>query len=362
MKAAAAVISLLQVAWLLVACGAPPAPSTPAGPPPEIVFTTDSAGAHHIVPVRAGGTTRDLPAGALAVRLTGGGDVGEAYVVASAGSHARVLRLIPSRGFATEVVADQAGPGDPQAVLVPAPQLAHFVGSQTVLVVRFGDGRLAGYQAGTQIWSVAHPTIAGNAVTHLVGLGGAAAVGDGVAAWGVLVTETGEIKPVAGCEAGPLAAIGTAVVFSCRGELDTVPSLGPPAPVGQLVGVPWTLPTPEGGVLMVWPGGDFLRLDRHAATTQKGRLPAPNSRPLLTPDGARLFVATDAGILGLDLATQRSNQLVHEAAIDSIGLSRDGNFIYALSAGRLEVFSASSGNRLASHPAVGTEIELVAGG
>jgi len=296
------------------------------------------------------------------VRLTGGGDVGEAYLVTVAGGRSQVLRIVPARGFATEVVADQGGGGDPQATLLPAPLLSHFVGPKTVLVVRFGDGRLTGYQAGTQIWSTAHPTIADKPVTVLVGFGAVAAVGDGVAAWGVLVTETGEIRPVAGCEAGPLAAIGAAVVFSCRGELDTVPSLGPPAPIGQLVGVPWTLPTPEGGVLMVWPGGDFIRLGPKGSATAKGRLPAPNSRPLLTPDGTRLLVATDAGVLSLDLATHRSTQVVREAGVDSIGLSRDGNFIYALAAGRLDVFDASSGRHLGGHAAAGIEIELVAGG
>lgn len=357
MKVTAFVLSLL-----LVACGAAPAPVPPVGTPAEIIFTTDSSGAHHVVSVRPGTATRELPAGALAVGLSAGGDVGEAYLVTSTGSRARVLRVLPAKGFVTEVVADGPGGGDAQAALLPAPELSHFVGSKTVLVVRFGNGRLTGYQAGTQIWSVAHPTIAGTAVAELVGLGAAAALGDGVAAWGLLVVETGEIKPVAGCEAGPLAAIGTAVVFSCRGELDTVPSLGPPAPIGQLVGVPWTLPTPDGGILMVWPGGDFLRLDKHGASVGTGRLPAPNARPLLTPDGKQLLVVTDAGVLGLDLASRRSSQIVSEAAIDSIGLSRDGNFIYVLRAGQLEVFGASSGARLASHPAAGTEIELVAGG
>lgn len=362
MKRAVSIPILLLAAVALTGCGADPGTVAPGRPPPEIVFTTDAAGAHHVVPVRSGAASHDLPAGALAVNLTGGGDVGEAYLVVAQEGRAEVLRILPARAFATEIVAVNAGAGEPQAALVPASQLSHFVGAKTVLVVRSGDGRLTGYQAGTEVWTVARPLVGGNPVAQLVGLGGAVAVGDGVAAWGVLAPETGEIHAVAGCEGGPLAAIGEAVVFSCRGELDTVPSLGPAVAVGQLVGVPWVLPTPAGGVLMVWPGGDFVRLDRRAREVGKGRLPAPNARPALTPDGARLYVVTDAGILVSDLATQRTTQLIQETGVDALALSRDGNFVYALRAGQLEVFERATGRRLSSHAAPGIEIELVAGG
>ena len=113
---------------------------------------------------------------------------------------------------------------------------------------------------------------------------------------------------------------------------------------------------------MVWPGGDFLRLNQHFAATGRGRLPPPNARPILAPDGSRVLTVTDSGVLALDLASQRSNQLIRESGIDSIAVSRDGNFIYAIRAGHLEIFTSGSGSRLADHPVAGTEIEQVAGG
>lgn len=351
--------SLAALTLFLAACAAPAAPALP---PAEVLVTTDAGGAHHVVSVRSGATLRDLPAGALAVSLNRRGEFSEAFLAAAGGAVTQVLRIDYAHAYATEVVAEVGAAGVPQAALVPAPGLGLHPGPQTVLAVRFGDGRLTGYQDGLQVWSVARPLIAGRAVTQLVGLGGAAAVGDGVATWGLLVPATGELRPVPGCEAGPLAGIGSAVVFSCRGALDTIPTLGPPVPIGQLVGVPWTLPTPEGGVLMVWPGGDFLRLDRHAAVAGRGRLPAPSSRPVLTPDGTRLLSVTEVGVISFELDSQHSRQLVRETGVDSIALSRDGNFLYILRGGRLEILERGSGARFGDRPVAGVEIEVVAAG
>ena len=55
-------------------------------------------------------------------------------------------------------------------------------------------------------------------------------------------------------------------------------------------------------------------------------------------------------------------RLLSGAGISSIGVSRDGDYLYTIGGGRFSTFAIASGTRVASFPTRREIIEVVAGG
>jgi hypothetical protein len=298
----------LLAALLVVAAGCSngPAPAPIPAPPPELAVLQVADKGYAIVETRTGKVRAMLPGGILAIGLSGGGDIDEGYLVASSAAQGTAIaRLVPERSFALEPLATQAGVAA-AAVLAPAPGLTSFVSPPTVLVVLSTDGRLSGYQHGRLIWSGDGSTgrqleAFGHETLVLSSLG-----------WQRLTVETGSVGPVEAapaCRPDPMAAVSGKVVYDCAG--------GPAA---------WTLP------------------------------------PVLSPDGSVIYVADPGGVERMSSSSGTPRRLVKASGISSIALSRDGNYLYALAAGRLHTYSTASGSEVGSVPAEGDLILKVAGG
>lgn len=294
--------ALAALLLLSAACGSSPA--TPPALPSELVFVAGPA--VRVYEIHDGSLAATLPAGAFDARLSGGGDVAEAYVVGEGG----VQRVRPGRPFRIDRLADATGSAPYQSALVPAPALQSFVGQKTVLVTLAVDGRLAGYQAGTRIWT--EPAGAG-ALRRLDDL----ALYRGASDWHPVAPETGALEPASACALCPdVVAFGTAF------ELH---------PVGQDVTV------------LAWPDGAWRRYDAAGRLTRSGH-GAGGGRPGLAPDGSRLVWPRDY------------------PGASAVAFSRDSSFVYALGGGHLRVFPAGSKTALRDYAIDGDDIALVAGG
>lgn len=307
------------------ACGSggAPAPSLPA----ELLFIPgDSVRA---VEVRDGSTVATLPAGAFDARLSGGGDVAEAYVVGAGG----VQRVRPGQPFRVDRLADATGSAPYQAALVPAPGLTSFVGDKTVLITISGDGQLAGYQAGTRIW--AHGSRAGT----LRRVDDFATLQQG-SDWFIVAPESGSLTILAtDCPDGPLGQVAGRLIVPC-------PSASERALVasGLPAGIPFELhPVRRDISLLAWPDGTWGRYAEHGAPTAIGH-GAGGGRPALSPDGSRLLWP-------------------HEyAGSTALAFSRDGNFVYAIGGGSLRVYAAGGRTAIRGYNLDGADIAFVAGG
>jgi hypothetical protein len=302
----------------LVACEG----SRPPAPPPvaaEIAFVS-GAGGLRLVEVRDGTQLAQLPEGAFDANLTPGGDLGEAYLVAAAG----VMRVHMGRPVRVDRVADAVGAGPFSAALVPAPQLSTFVGDKTVLVTLSADGRLAGYQSGTRLWSRA---AAGGTELHRVGDMAALRAPSG---WLRVIPETGDLEALAACAGGPVGGTFAQPVYACE--------LHPSPPAG----LPFDLRPPAGDEVLVWPSGAFYRI--HDGVSTPGAKGAGGGRPAVSADGKRLYWPHD-----------------YANAI-ALASSRDGNYLYVLGAGRLRVLAPAGARELTGFPVEGTDIPLIAGG
>lgn len=315
-------LTLLPLLFVAGACTpGPAAPPAPA-PPSELLFIPGPA--MRVVAARDGSLVATLPEGAFDALLSGGGDVAEAYVV-GAGVH----RIRPGRPFRDDRTADATGRAPYQAALVGAPGLTTFVGQKTVLVTLSADGQLAGYQAGTRIWTRAAP-----GATELRRLDTLVAVrvGDD---WSRVVPENGALTSLAsGCPQGPIADQRGQALMPC-------PSSSTATIAGVPPGVPYVLhPVGQDVTVLAWPDGQWIRLGQRGSH----RAGAGGGRPALAPDGSRLFWPA-----GYPPAT-------------AMATSRDGNFLYALGGGRLRVFAAGAAHPLGDFAAEGSDIALVSGG
>ena len=300
---------------------ASPAPSP--SPPAELLFIPGPA--YRVIEVRDGAQVATLPTGAFDAQLSGGGDVAEAYAVDKDG----VVRVRPGRPFVTTRVADATGTAPFQVALVVAPGLTTFVGQKTVLVTLSADGQLAGYQAGTRIW-----THAVTGATELRRLDALVALRTGDD-WSLVSPETGAMSALAsGCPQGPIAEKGGQALVPC-------PSSSTVSIAGIPTGLPYVLhPVREDVTVLAWPDGHWLRLG------EGGPYPTGpgGGRPALAPDGSRLYWPASY------------------PPATAMATSRDGNFLYALGGGRLRVFAAGSARALHDFAIDGSDIALVSGG
>ncbi|HLQ60916.1 MAG TPA: hypothetical protein VK131_03540 [Candidatus Acidoferrales bacterium] len=300
-----------------------------------------------------------LPAGQLVDRLSAGGDLAEGYVLAPEG----ILRVTAGRPFRTEPIASsQAAEG----ALVPAPGLTQYVGGQTVLIVRFPDGSLAGYQAGKPLWQAPVSPYRDLRAAQLVQAGDLAFVGpvDG-GTWLQLKPETGATAGVAGkppCSPGPVAGLKGGSLFYCysTGLLVWVPAqVGDALP--RLEGRPWALkPVRREEVVLLWPDGTWYHVNGSGNADRHGRVPAYSGRPALAPDGSHLYLGTGRGVAAVPLGGGGS-RVFGAGGATAVATSRDGNFVYALTATDLRVYDPS-GSLLKTYARGGQDIELVAGG
>ena len=317
----------LAIGLILVAaaCGSgnPPARTIPA----ELLFIPgDSV---RVIETRDGSTVATLPAGAFDARLSGGGDVAEAYVAGMGG----VQRVRPGRPFRVDRVADATGTAPYQAALVPAPGLTNFVGDRTVLVTLSADGQVAGYQAGTRIWS------------HAVRAGILRRVDDFAALrqgqdWFLVAPETGALSSLAtGCADGPVGEVTGRLIVACKSATGNAL-----AAAGLPSGVPFELhPVRQDVSVLAWPDGSWRRYDDHGVGSALAH-GSGGGRPALAPDGSRLVWPH-----GYPDST-------------ALAFSRDGTFLYALGGGHLRVYAAGGHNALRDTSLDGSDIALVAGG
>jgi hypothetical protein len=342
---------LAALAVLLAACSAGPTSPVPSpAPPAEIAVLQSGNGAYSIVEVRTGSRLAALPAGILALGLSGGQDIAEGYLVTpSAAGGSAVEGLVPSRSFALDPLATQSGEAV-SAVLAGAPGLTTFSGRQTVLVILGKDGRLAGYQHGSRLW--ANPGGEGQA---LVQTGSQVLVGS-ARGWQAIALENGSLGPVLSpgpCEPGPLAALGGTTWLDCAGTL---------VPGGQKV--PGSRPAVFGSgaaQTLNFPDGQLWRLAGSTAT-RIGQGVAWSVPPVASPDGSVLYVATPSGVERVDAGSGGHRSLLRAPAIASLALSRDGNYLYAIEGSRLLTYTTGSGAEAGSVPAAGQLIRQVAGG
>lgn len=337
----------LAGATLLAGCGTGP---SPAGPPSELLFATTASG-HAVVQTRSGHTVASLPPGPLAVALTAGGDVAEAWLVTPGGGGQRLLRLRPAQGFAAAEVAAEPVPGPPQAALVPAPLLTSFSGAKTVLAVRYGDGRLAGYQNGSLLWRL--PPGSGD---ELRWTESAAFLHTG-AGWRQVKPETGDLAAPLGAGCEPVAAVGADLAELCSDGLEFRGRT-----FAARAANPWSAATFDGGAILGWKDGGIARLPRGGAG-RFGQTAAMAAPPAGAPDldQAYLLAASDELALAR-LSTGKTSYFATPRDASSLGISRDGNFVYALGGGRLEVFRAGDRQLAGDYAAEGSAIEFIAGG
>jgi hypothetical protein len=102
---------LAALAVRLAACVPGPTSPVPSpAPPAEIAVLQSENGAYSIVEVRTGSRLAALPAGILALGLSGGQDIAEGYLVTpSADGGSAVEVLVPSRSLALDPLATQSG-------------------------------------------------------------------------------------------------------------------------------------------------------------------------------------------------------------------------------------------------------------
>jgi hypothetical protein len=342
--------ALLATALLLAGCstGGPagPVPS----PPPEIAVVSLPGGAHAIIQTRTGGLVANLAPGILTIGLSGGQDIAEAYLVTASGGGTAIDVLLPGKGYGLTEVASQPGSAL-AAVLAPAPALTTFVGLPTVLAVLASGGVITGYQHGARLWSA---SISGpDPVLRQVG---GQVVAGGGGDWRPLDLARGELGAALGaapCEPGPVAEVAGRLVLDCGGRLDmgagTVPT-----------DLPTALPSGK-AVILAFPDGELWRLAGPAAH-RVGRGPAWTVPPVISPDGAAVYVATGAGVEQVSPANASHHRLLALEGITSLAMSRDGNFVYALAGGALHAFTASGGAPAGSAPVSGETIQQIAGG
>lgn len=301
---------------LLAACGPPAAP--PPSLPAELLFIPgDSV---QVIETRDGSLAATLPPGAFDARLSSGGDVAEAYTAGTGG----VERIRPGRPFRIDRVADPTGAAPYAVALVPAPRLTSFVGDKTMLLTLSSDGQLAGYQAGTRVW------------THRVGAASLRRVDDLAALrrgddWFLVAPETGDLQAlVSGCPDGPVGEVVGKPILSCSGAM--------PA------GVPFELhPVRQDVSVLAWPDGTWRRFDERGVPSDL-KHGAGGGRPALSPDGSQLVWPN--GYPGAS----------------ALAFSRDGTFLYALGSGQLRIYPAGSRTPARDVTTDGSDIVLVAGG
>lgn len=321
-------------------------------PPPAFGDLLFTSGTGNAAVSSRDGTTIALPPGLMRFSLTGGGDVGEGYLVSSPPGGIHIERLLPARRFTTEPVADQPGTILAAAELVPAPELTSFVGAKTVLVTLAAGGGLVGYQHGTRIWDAA---AAGGSSLRRVG---SLVFAGGRGAWARLAPESGSLKPVApGCD--PIAEL-SATLYECPAGLQPAANSGLKAFVGPLPVGPRTVIGLPGGGAWLYDGAALHRLD--ALGRAAAPVPLTGADQLLAaPDGSRLYFLRRQAVEVLDTTTLKTIVVVLRAG-PSIALSRDGNYLYSLGGGTLATYSSASGALQKSVPGSGERIELVAGG
>ena len=337
---------LLLPAWAL-GCG-----TTAPALHPDVLLVSSADGSRTVVRSNSGDVLGRIPAGLLAMDLSGGDDIAEAYLVAASGSGTTISSVQPSRGYALSPVAAEAGrPGS--AALLPAPGLTTYVGRKTVLVVYTLDGSLTGYQHGTRLWSVA----LGGDPAQLVTIGDRLFLGRR-GGWAEVSVGTGAVgRELTGirCDSpGPLAVVDGVLVSDCVGLLD--PS-GHPVPDRR----PAVFRS-GAATMLAFPDGEVWRLQgSKAAKAFEG--PSWTVPPAPSLDGSRLFVPTPEGVEVVDVATGRHHSLTTASGANpSLALSRDGDFVYALAGGVLRSFHLDTGARAASVTTGGVVIERVVGG
>ncbi|HVD00176.1 MAG TPA: hypothetical protein VNG93_03380 [Candidatus Dormibacteraeota bacterium] len=341
----AAVLPLLTVGAL--ACGSP-APALH----PDVLLIASPDGSRVVVRNVGGAILGHLPAGILALSLTGGDDIAEAYLVTASASGTVASSVVPSQRYAlTPIASEAAAPA--AALLLPAPLLTAFVGRKTVLVVYTADGTLTGYQHGSPIWSEA----LGSGPARLVAVGDRLLLGR-QGDWQEVAVETGAIGQSllsSQCPPpGPIAQVSGRLVFDCGGTL---------APQGA--GVPAETPfvfTSGPATFLAFPDGEVWRL---LATSIRKAFQVPSwvNPPVASLDGSELYLPTPAGVEQVNVATGRQNPLTSPAGHDpSVALSRDGNFLYALAGGVLRTFRLDTGRQVASVVVGGSTIDRVVGG
>jgi hypothetical protein len=344
---------LLAGALLVASCTFGGAPQSPA-PPAELIVVGNSNGSWTILRSVTGATVTTLPPGPFVYDLSPGGDVAEAYSLFNTGADEwEIDRLVPEHGYSLEKVATHRGPWQGVALL-PAPGLTTFVGDRTVLVITAPDGSMTGYQHGGRTWSGGpSPSVGLFRVTDSQVL-----VGDTSAAWRRFDPATGklgdQVTPVP-CQPGPLANLGGRLYTDCNGVL-TPGGLT----IGSTLGRPPAVLEKGGAAFVYTDGGSIWRLDS-AGARKSGAGPGWRLQPIEAPDGSGFFAITAAGIekVGLDGSHHR---VASQREIRSIATSRDGNFLYALVAGRLLTFSVATGAEVASFDTSGQDIRAVAGG
>jgi hypothetical protein len=329
------------------ACGTP-APTLH----PDVLLIVAADGSRVIVRNPGGTVLGRLPSGILALALSGGDDIAEAYLVAPGSGGTTISTVQPNRGYALARVATLPAP-PAAAALKPAPQLTAYVGPKTVLVVLSLDGTLAGYQHGTRIWAEA----LGPEPAQLVAVGTQLFLGRR-GGWSEVTVETGTVGALKNgirCDSpGPLAVVEGTVVFDCVGLLD---------PGGEVVPNDRPIAFPAGAAtVLAFPDGEVWRLQssssRRVFTGPSWAMP-----PAPSLDGSLLYVPTVAGVEQVNVGSGDHHRLTSAAGINpSIALSRDGNFLYALAGGTLRSFRLDTGGQVASLPVSGVAIERVIGG
>lgn len=302
-----------------------------------------------IVRTTTGATVAELPPGRLAYGLSGGGDIAEAYLARpSSSGGTEIDSVLPNQGFALRPAASNEGSAS-AAVLARA-DLASFVGQPTVLVLLTSAG-LAGYQHGKLIWS----TPVDSSTIDLRKLGDGVYLEDG-RGWAAVAPAIGSRGPIAisgSCQPGPIAQVGVALLVDCSGtlsgSLQKVPG-DPPAAVG--------LP---GAALLLFALGDVWRATSTTARRIATGIPW-TAAPIAAPDGRMVYIPTAAGVERLDPDTGSHSRLESGEGTTSIALSRDGNFLYLIAAGRFATYPSTGGAAIGSFSTNRTDIALVAGG
>ncbi|HEY8641865.1 MAG TPA: hypothetical protein VIO84_03775 [Candidatus Dormibacteraeota bacterium] len=320
---------VLLAALVLAACDGFQAAPTKA--PNELLFLAAARQSLSVYEVSNGALVANLPPGAFDATVTPGGDLGEAYV---AGADATLYRVRAGRPFRFDRLAEIRGAPPYQAVLVPAPRLTAFVGARTVMVVKGADGSLIGYQAGIQIWREGAAQ-----GSELRRVDDAAVLGlDGN--WSLLAPETGLLTPLASdCPDGPLADVQGSLVFACPG------ASGPGVSLSLGAGPAFDLrPLRQNQSVVAYPSGDWFRVEAGPRISGQGHGAGGPGRPGLSPDGGTIYWPASL-------------------AATTVGVSRDGNFLYALGSSGLRVLRAADHQQVAAYAAVnGADIVLVSGG
>lgn len=349
------------MALMLASCSSPgpaPTPSANAAPSGELVFTVTSAGAHRVIQSRDGAEVADLGPGVFVFALTGGGDVGEAYLVGPEPEGIRRVKV--GRPFTVVKIAPGPQPGNrpPQAVLVPAPGLTSFVGQPTVLIVRGADGSLAAYQGGQPLWKRPPGTAGG-----LLKVGNLAFItsNDGLAA---VVPETGATGPAEDPDCQPAGDVGGKPAISCF-ESRTLIVGGQRFAVRVGAGAPTAFHPLRGTDLVLYWAADGTLCHVAATASCRTALAAPRGgRVAFAPDARFLFTAELSEIVVQPVAAAGPVlRLPAGEQYRALAASRDGTYLYAAGAGHLDVWSLQApAHRTLRFPADAADIELVAGG